>query len=53
MVKVAPVAPDIDFAQGTVPTPKGPLRVAWHRDSDGSVILDIDAPAGIKVERGE
>jgi alpha-L-rhamnosidase len=53
VVKVAPDAPGIDFAQGTVPTPKGALRVAWRRNSDGTVSLDIDAPHGIKVERGE
>jgi alpha-L-rhamnosidase len=36
---------DLSWACGAVPTPAGPIRIAWQR-SDGAFSLQFDAPSG-------
>lgn len=36
----------LSWAQGRVPTPKGPIDVAWRRQRDGRLALVVKAPAG-------
>ena len=50
-VRVRPQLGDLRYAKGTVPTPKGLLRVEAERQPDGSVRVKIDAPEGITVEQ--
>jgi len=38
----------IDWARGTVPTPKGPLAVSWDLDDEGQVVVVVNAPKGTK-----
>jgi len=42
------VRPDISgltFAEGVVPTVKGPITTRWERNGDGSLSLEVDVPA--------
>jgi hypothetical protein len=42
---VEPHPADLEWAQGSVPTPAGPLAVRWRRDG-ASFALRVEAPAG-------
>jgi hypothetical protein len=43
---VAPRTADLQWAQGDVPTPAGPLAVRWRRDADAAFTITVEAPAG-------
>ena len=46
---VKPVPGDVVWAKGMVPTPYGPITVAWSRNAgQGLFWLSVDAPAGTK-----
>ena len=45
-VRVAPVPGYLDHAEGTVHTPRGDVRVAWHRNKSG-IECHVDADKGI------
>lgn len=49
-VRVAPQLGDLKWAEGTYPTPLGPVRVRHDRKADGSVASRIEAPPGIQIE---
>jgi alpha-L-rhamnosidase len=49
-VRIAPQTFGLTWARGQVPTPHGPIYVAWELDDDGAVKLEIDAPAACEVE---
>lgn len=49
VVAVDPVPCGLEWCEGTVPTPRGPLSVAWHRRDDGTLDLTVDAPEGVRV----
>ncbi len=49
-VTVDPVPSDRRFAEGTVPTPHGPIRVRWERTDAGSRRIRLRLPAAVKVE---
>ncbi|KAI0816675.1 Six-hairpin glycosidase-like protein [Xylaria sp. FL0064] len=40
------VTDDIAWARGVVPTPYGPLGVTWERNSNGDLVVTLDAPNG-------
>ena len=42
---VAPHPGDLSWAQGSVPTPHGPIRVSWRQSADG-LSLSVVAPPG-------
>lgn len=44
--RVAPVPGYLDHAEGTVHTPRGDVRVAWHRNKSG-IECHVDADKGI------
>lgn len=48
-VEVQPHLGSLTFAEGTVPTPKGPLYVKAYKDDNGKVKCDVKAPKGVKV----
>ncbi|MFD0674590.1 alpha-L-rhamnosidase C-terminal domain-containing protein [Cohnella sp. GCM10027633] len=49
-IEVAPKPlPGQDWAEGTVVTPRGDVRVGW-RIEDGAFKLRVDAPAGVPVD---
>ena len=47
-IRVVPHLGDLDWAEGTFPTPYGPVRVRHERQADGSIHTDISVPDGIK-----
>ena len=47
-VKIAPHLGDLEWAQGTFPTPQGPLQVS-HRRENGEVVTEYQAPTGVEV----
>jgi hypothetical protein len=47
--EISPRLYDLDWAQGSIVTPHGPLDVSWQR-AGNSLSIEIDAPAGVEVE---
>ncbi len=48
-VEVKPNLCDLEFAEGTVPTPYGPLTVKARKDAKGKTVCTVKAPKGVKV----
>ena len=48
-VLINPHLGDLDFAEGTMPTPYGPLRVRHEKSADGKVETTVDAPDEVGV----
>lgn len=51
-VRIRPDLGDLDFAEGTYPTPYGVIRVHHEKDALGKIISTIDAPAEVEIVRG-
>ena len=49
VVKVEPHLGDLQWVEGTVPTPYGVIKVRHDKQADGSVKSKIEAPKGVKV----
>lgn len=49
---IDPAPSDLHHAQGTVPTPHGPIQVRWNREDTTSRRVQVRLPAAIKVELG-
>ena len=49
-VRIAPRAFHLSWARGQVPTPLGPIYVAWELGDDGNMRLEYDAPAACEVD---
>jgi len=50
-VRIAPQLGNLKWAEGTYPTPLGPIHVRHERKLDGTVTSKIEAPPGVQVER--
>lgn len=50
-VEVKPHLGDLAFAEGTFPTPYGPLAVKAYKDAAGKTKVDVKAPKGVKVKK--
>lgn len=50
-VFVSPLPGGLAAASGVIPTPHGPLRIAWRRGADGKGDLEVTAPRGISTTR--
>ena len=48
-IKVTPHLGSLEWAEGTFPTPYGPVYVRHEKDGSGKVISEIKAPKGVKV----
>ncbi len=48
-LRITPHLGDLEWAEGTFPTPLGPVSIRHQRDADGKVSSNIDAPDGIKI----
>lgn len=48
-VEISPYDAGLDRAEGSVPTPLGPLKVAWEK-ADGKLEINVDAPEGCSYE---
>jgi hypothetical protein len=51
VLKLTPHLGDLQWAEGTFPTPKGVVRVRHEKQADGTVKSKVEAPAGIKIIR--
>jgi hypothetical protein len=49
-VRVAPNLGNLQWTEGSYPTPLGPIRVRHERQSDGTISSRVDAPKGVIVE---
>ena len=49
-VRIAPQPWNLRWARGTVPTPRGPVSVAWQVGEDGKLQIEYHAPEGCEVE---
>lgn len=49
-IRIAPEPFHLTWANGTVPTPHGPVSVAWRLKEDGQLDLEYHAPEGCEVE---
>lgn len=47
-VKICPDIDSCDSASGTVPTPMGIISVSWDKAEDGSKLVKVVAPTGMK-----
>lgn len=52
-IRVNPHLGNLDWAEGTYPTPQGVVYVKHIKSPDGKIISTIEAPAGVKVIRNE
>lgn len=52
-VRIAPQLGRLQWAEGSYPTPHGPIRLRHERRADGTVHSQIDAPAGVEIVREE
>lgn len=50
-VQVRPQLGNLQWVEGTYPTPRGPIKVRHERRPDGSIHYDISAPPGVEVVR--
>ena len=48
-ILVSPRTETMDWARGTAITPKGPVRVSWRKQADGTVDIAAQGPAGVQV----
>ncbi|MFM8413918.1 MAG: family 78 glycoside hydrolase catalytic domain, partial [Planctomycetota bacterium] len=48
--RIAPQLGDLAWAEGTYPTPKGPIHVRHERQPDGGLRSWVTAPAGVAIE---
>ncbi len=49
VVRISPNLGDLQFAEGTFPTPSGILKVKHTKTPDGKIKSEINAPAGIRI----
>lgn len=49
-VQIAPKPFHLSWARGQVPTPLGPIYVAWQLDDAGEMVIKYGAPSGCDVE---
>ena len=50
-VRIRPHLGDLEWAEGTYPTPYGEIKIRHTKNADGTVKSEIDAPKGVKVIR--
>ncbi|MFC1739239.1 alpha-L-rhamnosidase C-terminal domain-containing protein [Planctomycetota bacterium] len=50
-IKINPNLADLQWAQGSFPTPMGLVKVKHTKQPDGTIKTEIDAPKGIKIIR--
>ena len=48
-IEISPHLGDLEWAEGTYPTPLGDLTVKVWKDENGKVVCDAKAPEGITL----
>lgn len=49
VLKIEPHLGDLEWVEGTFPTPHGILRIKHTRNNDGSISTKLDVPKGVKI----
>lgn len=49
-LRIEPHLGDLEWVEGTFPTPRGVVRISHRRRADGSVESRVEAPRGVKIE---
>lgn len=49
VVRITPHLGDLEWVEGTFPTPQGIIKIRHEKGADGKVKSTIDAPQGVKV----
>ncbi len=49
-VRIAPHLGRLEWAEGSYPTPKGPIRVRFDKQADGTIKSTVNLPPGIERE---
>ena len=49
VIRVEPHLGDLQWAEGTVPTPYGDIKLSHRKGNDGKVVSKIEVPEGIKI----
>ena len=47
-LKIEPHLGDLEWVEGTFPTPKGDVRIS-HRKQNGKIVTKVKAPKGVKI----
>jgi hypothetical protein len=53
VVKITPHLGNLEWAEGSFPTPYGDITISHKKGADGKIKSDIKAPKGVKVIKGE
>ncbi|MHC4742314.1 MAG: alpha-L-rhamnosidase-related protein [Planctomycetota bacterium] len=53
VVKIEPHLGDLDWVEGTFPTPKGVIKIRHDKTTGGKILTKIDPPKGIRIIREE
>ncbi|MCD8172165.1 MAG: alpha-L-rhamnosidase [Alistipes sp.] len=48
-VRINPHMGDLEWVEGTFPTPYGEIKIRHDRRPDGTVVSKVDAPRGVKI----
>ena len=49
VVKINPHLGNLEWVEGSVPTPFGDIKVSHRKDAEGNVVSKVDAPVGVSV----
>ncbi|MBF6598677.1 MAG: hypothetical protein ITF98_10710 [Fermentimonas sp.] len=49
VIRISPNLGDLDFAEGTFPTPYGVVKVKHVKQDDGKVVSEIEAPEEVRI----
>lgn len=50
VLRIVPHLADLEWVEGTFPTPKGIVKIRHEKQPDGSISSKIDAPEGIEIK---
>jgi len=49
-VRIAPLVGALEFARGTIPTPRGPIRVEWEKAGEDQLAVRVELPEGTEAD---
>lgn len=49
LVKIVPHLGDLEWAEGSYPTPRGVIRVRHEKKADGTILSEVDLPKGVQL----
>ncbi len=49
VVSINPNLGDLEWAEGSYPTPMGPIKIRHEKQKDGSIKSDIEVPKGVRL----